>query len=80
MSWRDQAKPIIAEVIKRVGTDDESRLRKELRAAFPFGPKAYHPYRIWLDEIKRQLGTKVVKDHKGEPETIKPLPGQKELF
>src|SRR5579885_2310491 len=35
-------------------------VRAALRAAYPFGPRKHHPYRIWLDEISRQrgLGTK----------------------
>jgi hypothetical protein len=26
--------------------------------AYPFGERKYTPYKIWLDEIKRQVGTK----------------------
>lgn len=57
MTWRDRCRDIIAEVIVRVGRDDPKRLRAELRAAYPFGPREHHPYKIWLDEIHRQLGT-----------------------
>ena len=55
-TWRDYARPVIAEVINRVGIDDPKLLRKELSDAYPFFEKENHPYRIWLDEIKRQLG------------------------
>jgi hypothetical protein len=58
MTWRDRCRPIIAEVIRRVGTEDDRALRRELRNAFPFGVRNYHPYKIWLDEIRVQLGTK----------------------
>jgi len=51
-NWRDSARPIIAEVIARVGRDDMKALRRALREAYPFGPRQYYPYRIWLDEIK----------------------------
>ena len=37
---------------------DGPAFRKELKDAYPFGPRQYHPYKIWLDEIGRQLGTK----------------------
>ena len=62
-TWRDSFSPIIARVIDQFGTDDMSRLRKELRKAFPSPPRQYHPYKIWLDEIRVQLGLKI-KKHK----------------
>lgn len=55
--WRQKAAPIIAEVIQRVGREDMKALRKALREAYPFGPRAYHPYRVWLDEIKCHLSS-----------------------
>jgi len=60
-TWRDHAKPIIREVIERVGFEDMKLLRKELKKAYPFGERSNHPYKIWLDEIKVQLGTKKIK-------------------
>jgi len=69
MTWRDRARPLIAKVISRVGTEDMKGLRKALREAFPFGPRDYHPYKIWLDEIRVQLGTKPEKV-KTEPEPV----------
>lgn len=51
--WRDRATPIIAEVIARVGRDDERALRKALHDAYPFGERSMHPYKIWRDEIRR---------------------------
>jgi hypothetical protein len=53
--WREKARPVIAGVIAKVGTADPARLARELRAAYPFGEKAQHPYRIWRDEVRRQL-------------------------
>ncbi len=58
-TWRDNARPIIADVIKRVGSDDEKALKKALREAYPYGERANHPYKIWLDEIKVQTGKKM---------------------
>lgn len=57
-SWRDSARPKIAAVIREVGRDDIKALRKALRDAYPYGERKYHPYKIWCDEIHRQLGTK----------------------
>ena len=53
--WRDRAAPIIAEVIASVGRDDERALRKALAESYPWGEKRMHPYKIWRDEIRRQL-------------------------
>jgi hypothetical protein len=53
--WRDKARPVIAAVIARTGTDDPASLRRELLAAYPFGERCRHPYKIWRDEIRRQL-------------------------
>ena len=57
-TWRDIARPIIADVINRVGVEDEKALKKALFDAYPFGERQYHPYKIWLDEIKIQRGFK----------------------
>jgi hypothetical protein len=62
-SWRDLARPIIAEVLRNNEGKDESEIKKALKEAYPFGQREYHPYKIWLDEIKvqRKLGRKVSK-------------------
>lgn len=54
----DHYRPLIAAIIARVGTADMRLLRKVLREEFPDPPHKYHPYKIWLDEIAVQLGTK----------------------
>ena len=59
--WRRIARPIIAKIIKEVGQEDEKKLRRALLEAYPFGERKYHPYKIWLDEIKVQLGLKKFK-------------------
>jgi hypothetical protein len=58
--WRDEAAPIIAEVLQRVGTGDMNALRKALREAYPFGDRKCFPYKVWCSEIKRQLGRPLV--------------------
>ena len=70
MTWRENYRPIIAEVIERIGTEDMPLLRKSLRDAFPSPPRKYHPYKTWLDEIKVQLGTKKLKQRQGHPAEI----------
>lgn len=74
LTWRDHARPIIAKVIREIGTEDIQALRKALREAYPFGERKYHPYRIWCDEIRVQLGEKTHGRTKEE------IPGQTEMF
>lgn len=68
-SWRQTAAPIIAKVIRKHGTEDMEALRAALRDAYPFGERAYLPYKIWCDEVRAQLGLKkrVPKSVDGEP-------------
>ena len=46
----------------------EKEIKKALREAYPFGERKYHPYKIWLDEIKVQMG----KRKFGHKPTIEP--------
>ena len=68
--WRKTAAEVISEVLDQCGTVDFSSpenykaVRARLREAYPFGEKKYHPYKIWLDEIQRQLGKKWPVGHK----------------
>jgi hypothetical protein len=57
-SWRDSAAPIIARVLADTRYMPEKDIRAALHRAYPFGMRKYHPYKIWLDEIARQRGTK----------------------
>lgn len=68
MAWRDYAAPIIAKVLKENRGKSEKEIRKALKEAYPFGERKYHPYKIWLDEIKVQTG----KRKFGHKPTIQP--------
>lgn len=57
-TWRDHARPIIAEVLKNTTGLSEKEIRAALRDAYPYGERANHPYKIWCDEIKVQRGKK----------------------
>jgi len=54
-TWRNAAAPIIARVIRKVGTDDMRALRRALRQAYPWDCQRGHPYKVWCGEIRRQL-------------------------
>lgn len=65
-TWRDHARPIIAKVIfDTVGDtrlpytkEQVKMIRKNLLEAYPYGSRENHPYKIWLDEIRKQLKVK----------------------
>lgn len=65
MTWRDRAAPIVRRVLDETRGQDEKAIRAALRAAYPFGERAYHPYKIWLDEIARQRGRRAVTARRG---------------
>ncbi len=54
-SWRDIARPIIRKVITSNEGKGIKDLKKLISKEYPFGERQYHPYKIWLDEIKVQL-------------------------
>lgn len=57
-NWRDIVRPIIHKVITDNPGKDINELRKLISEKYPFGQRQYHPYKVWLDEIKIQLKVK----------------------
>ena len=59
-TFRERLRPIIAEVINEVGKENQKALKKALSDAFPYKDKRSHSYlyKVWRDEINRQLGKK----------------------
>lgn len=55
-TWRDKMRPMIAEVIERIGLDDPKQLKRELDGLYErhCGPKETYLRRIWLSEVKAQ--------------------------
>ena len=75
MTWRQLCAPVIHRVLVEQIFSDPKKIRKALREAYPFGERKYWPYKVWLDEIKRQRGQKrehrrragvVNRDHPGQ--------------
>lgn len=55
VTWRDIARPIIYQVLKDTAGWEYKEIRRSLRDAYPFGERKYYPYKVWCDEINRQL-------------------------
>ena len=55
MSWREICTPIIQETLILNEGKPETEIRAALRAAYPFGARQYHPYKVWCDEVRKQL-------------------------
>jgi hypothetical protein len=59
MTWRDRIRPIVAEIIERIGRDDPKRLKRALIDERPYWVRdASHQTKIWRDEVNIQLGRK----------------------
>ena len=53
--WRTRARPVIQRVLEETKGKPEGEIRRAIRDAYPFGERRNHPYKIWLDEVSRQL-------------------------
>lgn len=60
-TWRDSARPLIAKALEESKGKTEKEIRESLRAAYPWGERRMHPYKIWCDEIRVQRGLKKKK-------------------
>lgn len=57
-TWRDKAREVVRATLAATAGKPEGEIKAALREAYPFGPRENYPYKIWLDEIKRQHGQK----------------------
>ena len=76
-TWRDSARPLIYEVIMANKGKDEKEIRKALRDAYPWGERRYHPYKIWCDEVSKQLRAYL---RQGKPSKENKLPPNQNLL
>lgn len=79
---RDTVRPIIAKILADNKGKPEKEIRKALRDGFPWPPRKYHPYKIWLSEIQVQMGKKRlgVKKPKPDPNQPKMFDDDPDLF
>ncbi len=60
-TWRQCCTGLIQQTIKENQGKPLKEIKRALRDVYPYGERAMHPYKIWCDEIKRQLGLKKSK-------------------
>lgn len=65
VTWRQDAAPRIRKVLTENAGKSEKEIRKALREAYPYGQRGNHPYKIWCDEIQRQMETRKSKNNAG---------------
>ena len=55
--WRTRANAVIGPLLLQAMAEgwSEKRLSEALNYAYPFGPKRYHPYQVWLSCRKEAL-------------------------
>lgn len=78
--WRKQAALVIERVVQKNKGATEKELRAAISAAYPFGERAYHPYKIWCNQVKVTLWRMFPKPHrqpKQDPVEDLPLFGGK---
>jgi Leu/Phe-tRNA-protein transferase len=61
MTWRENARPIIAKCLADNKDKSEKEIKKALQECYPYGQRSMHPYKIWCDEIKVQRNLKKTK-------------------
>lgn len=72
--WRNQAAIVIERVIQANPGATKKELRAALRAAYPFGPREYHPYKIWCDQVKKTLRAMFSADARPKQDPVEDLP------
>lgn len=54
--WRDRARTTIERTLAGATGSYAERLTA-IDAAYPFGPRAHHPYKVWLEERAKAAST-----------------------
>lgn len=79
--WRQRARAVIQKVIKDNPDKKGKELLRVISEAYPFVERKYHPYKIWLDEVKVQTGQKVKHPYRQPlPKKVPVDPNQMELL
>lgn len=88
-TWRDRAQPVVSKAIRdgrEIGLAGKD-LRKFVQRFYPFEERYGWAYKVWLDELKRQLGDKnplpenlssFWRDYLASPEAVLPTLDEQE--
>ena len=59
-TWRDAAKAVIQQALEEAKSQclSPEEMKKYVSSKYPFGARAYHPYKIWLSEMKAAFDPK----------------------
>ncbi len=69
-SWRLGSIEAITKTLASLPPDaDDKAKRKAISDAYPFGPRQYHPYKIWLSEVKKYFAPP--KNRRATPSDIR---------
>jgi hypothetical protein len=55
VNWSEESRRIVAEIARQHPQATGKELRRLFRDAYPFGPRAYWPYKAWLTACRRQI-------------------------
>lgn len=56
--WGQRARAVVSRVLTENPTLGAKELKPLLRAAYPFGQRALHPYKVWLKVVREALDTR----------------------
>lgn len=71
MSRRDTARLVIAKVIADTLATDVDVVMQRIDAAYPFGQRRHHPYKIWLEERSKARAALLAKANPHDPSVRK---------
>jgi hypothetical protein len=54
-TWRDAARSVIAPIEREYRDKPLAELKTALREAYPFGQRAYFPYKVWCEEQRKAI-------------------------
>jgi hypothetical protein len=67
MTWRDKIRPLVSDIIKRVGNGDVKALKQALLEGRPTWVRTCsHQTKVWRDEVKRQTEESDAKEKSRE--------------
>lgn len=65
--WRERCAPIIRRVLLETRAFPWADRKRALRQAYPWGPRAAWPYKVWCSEVRRQIADELKwAGHRGE--------------